>query len=165
MSRHIERGIRHENKPTNDGGRRASNGRGNVWQHLVIMSIIRSVCQRAQRSLMRGRTVASCAWQRGRGESRSKRGRPGSGRCLDDAPIRKWLRNVCVCVFVSLLSLFSAKYLFCLRRLGAQFSALLLYFLSHFFLFFDNFGSRLLPHLLLLLLSRCVCCELCAIRS
>lgn len=70
--------------------------------------------------------------------------------------------EMCVCVFVSLLSLFSAKYLFSLRRLGAQFSALLLYFLFHFFLFFDNFGSRLLPHLLLLLLSRCV---LCAIRS
>lgn len=67
MSRHIERGIRHENKPTNDGGRRPSNGRGNVWQHLVITSIIRSVCQRAQRSLMRGRTVASCAWQAGGG--------------------------------------------------------------------------------------------------
>lgn len=161
MSRHIERGIRHENKPTNDGGRRPSNGRGNVWQHLVIMSIIRSVCQRAQRSLMRGRTVASCAWQRGRGKEAAASGQWAlSGRRTNP----KMAQN-CVCVCVSLLSLFSAKYLFSLRQLGAQFSALLLYFLFHFFLFFDNFGSRLLPHLLLLLLSRCVCCELCAIRS
>lgn len=33
---------------TGAGGDNGRLGRGNAWQHLVIMSIIRSVCQRAQ---------------------------------------------------------------------------------------------------------------------
>lgn len=100
MSRHIERGIRHENKPTNDGGRRPSNGRGNVWQHLVIMSIIRSVCQRAQRSLMRGRTVASCAWQAGEGERSSSEWAVGVVWTTHQSENGSAVMCVCLCLAV-----------------------------------------------------------------
>lgn len=106
MSRHIERGIRHENKPTNDGGRRPSNGRGNVWQHLVIMSIIRSVCQRAQRSLMRGRTVASCAWQRGRGKDGASGSEWAVGVVWTTNQSENGSAVMCVCLCLAVVAVF-----------------------------------------------------------